>query len=127
MCDTGVIMQNNDFEVCLDRQVHDDIVEKSKKELLSDDLISEIGNFFKILGEPTRIKIIQILFNREMCVCDLTAVMNMNQPAVSHQLKILKSANLVKYRKDGKNVYYSLSDDHVKQIFDQGLVHVQER
>ena len=120
-------MQNNDIEVCSDGQVHEDIVKKAKSELLCEDLIREIGDFFKILGEPTRIKIIQILFKREMCVCDLAAVMSMNQPAVSHQLKILKSANLVKYRKDGKNVYYSLSDDHVKQVFDQGMEHVGMR
>lgn len=114
----GVFMYNDEIEVCNTTIIHDDLVKKAKSEMPDEDLIRAIGDFFKILGEPTRIKIIHTLFNQEMCVCDLAAVMNMNQPAISHQLKILKQANLVKYRKEGKSVYYSLSDDHVKQIFD---------
>jgi ArsR family transcriptional regulator len=92
-----------------------------------EDLIKEIGDFFKVLGEPTRIKIVNALFTSEMCVCDLAAVMQMNQPAISHQLKILKQAGLVKYRKDGKVIYYSLNDNHVKHIYEQGMDHIKER
>jgi len=106
--------------------VHEELVSKAKADMPSEDLIRKVGDFFKILGDPTRIKIVNALFTSEMCVCDLAAVLNMNQPAISHQLKILKQAGLVTYRKDGKIVYYSLNDNHVKQIYEQGISHVNE-
>ena len=120
-------MNTSETEVCKCLIVHEDLVEKAKENMPEEYLIQEIGDFFKVLGEPTRIKIINALFNSEMCVCDLTAVIKMNQPAISHQLKILKQAGFVKYRKDGKVVYYSLKDDHVKQIYEQGFLHVNEK
>jgi len=80
-----------------------------------------------VFGDTTRIKILYALFASEMCVCDIAALINMTQSAISHQLRILKQARLVKYRKDGKIVYYSLDDEHVKQIFDQGLHHITEK
>ena len=119
-------MLKDDIELCHPEQIHLDLVEKAKESLLDEDTFKTLSEFFKVFGDPTRIKIIQILFDNELCVCDLTEVMNMNQPAISQQLKILKQMNLVKYRKEGKNVYYSLSDEHVKQIFDQGLIHIKE-
>jgi len=120
-------MSNEEIEVCDPQIVHIDIVKKVKQDLLDEKTIRIIADFFKVLGDPTRIKIIQILFKSELCVCDLAAVLSMNQPAISQQLKILKQANIVKYRRDGKNVFYSLSDEHVKQIFNQGFSHIQER
>jgi len=120
-------MNTNENEVCKILIVHEDLVEKAKENMPDEYLIQEIGDFFKVLGEPTRIKIINALFNSEMCVCDLTAVLEMNQPAISHQLKTLKQAGFVKYRKDGKTVYYSLKDDHVRQIYEQGFLHINEK
>ncbi|HOE56875.1 MAG TPA: metalloregulator ArsR/SmtB family transcription factor, partial [Bacillota bacterium] len=81
---------------------------------------------FKVFGDTTRIKILCALFESEMCVCDIAALLNMNQSAISHQLRVLKQARLVKYRKEGKVVYYSLDDEHVKQVFEVGLMHVNE-
>ena len=117
----------DDIEVCSPEQVHQEIVERVKADLLDDEIIRVITDFFKVLGDPTRIKIIQILFKNELCVCDLSAIMGMNQPAISQQLKILKQANMVKYRRDGKNVFYALSDEHVHKIFEQVYLHIKER
>ena len=91
-----------------------------------DELIYDLAEFFKVFGDSTRIKIICALFESEMCVCDLAALLNVSQSAISHQLKTLKSARLVKYRRDGKVIYYSLDDEHVKHVFDEGLRHVTE-
>jgi ArsR family transcriptional regulator len=101
---------------------------KLKKEkghfMEKEESIIKLGDFFKVMGDSTRLKIINLLFEQELCVCDLAEKMNMNQPAVSQQLKTLRNANLIKYRKEGKHIFYSLSDDHVKQIFDQGMIHI---
>ena len=81
----------------------------------------------KILGDSTRIKILSALFQSEMCVCDIAALLGMTQSAISHQLRVLKQGRLVKHRKEGKVVYYSLDDDHIKHIVDQGLTHISEK
>jgi ArsR family transcriptional regulator len=120
-------MVREEVEFCEATAIHEDTIQKAKAEMLEENLIRKIGDFFKVLGDPTRIKIINLLFKNELCVCDLVEIMEMQQPAISQQLKILKQANLVKYRKEGKNVFYALSDEHVKQIFDQGMVHVMEK
>jgi ArsR family transcriptional regulator len=120
-------MCSGEIEVCKCSVVHEDLVQKAKETMPDDDLIFMIGDFFKVLGDPTRIKIINALFNSEMCVCDLVAVLNMKQPAISHQLKTLKQSGFVRYRKEGKVVYYSLIDEHVKLIYEQGLLHMMER
>lgn len=91
-----------------------------------DESLYELADFFKVFGDSTRIKILYALCASEMCVQDLTDVLNMNQSAISHQLRILKQAGLVKYRKDGKFVFYALADDHVTQIITQGMEHVSE-
>ena len=85
-----------------------------------------LAEFFRIFGDVTRLKILQAVAKEELCVCDISAVVSMGQSAVSHQLRILKQAKLVKYRKEGKTVYYSLDDDHVLQIFEKGREHVEE-
>ncbi len=120
-------MSNSEIEVCQGNNVHQDVVNQVTQQLPDEELVKDIAEFFKILGDPTRIRIINILFIKEMCVCDISEIMGMNQSAISHQLKTLKQANLVKYRKEGKSVYYSLSDEHVIQIFDQGMIHIKER
>lgn len=92
-----------------------------------EELLYDLAELFKVFGDTTRIKILCALFEAEMCVCDIAALLGMNQSAISHQLRVLKQARLVKYRKDGKVVYYSLDDEHVKHIFGQGLVHINEK
>lgn len=116
----------NIIEKCSCNIIHNDIVEKVKKTLPKDEILYDLAEFFKVFGDSTRIKIICALFESEMCVCDLTALLNVSQSAISHQLKTLKSARLVKYRRDGKVIYYSLDDEHVKHVFDEGLRHVTE-
>lgn len=116
----------NIIEKCSCNIIHNDIVEKVKKTLPKDEILYDVAEFFKVFGDSTRIKIICALFESEMCVCDLAALLNVSQSAISHQLKTLKSARLVKYRRDGKVIYYSLDDEHVKHVFDEGLRHVTE-
>ena len=91
-----------------------------------DTTFSNLADVFKIFGDVTRLKILYALFDSELCVCDIANELNMSQSAISHQLRTLKTAKLVKNRKEGKIVYYSLDDEHVKHIFDQGLLHVTE-
>ncbi|MEE0699908.1 MAG: metalloregulator ArsR/SmtB family transcription factor [Bacilli bacterium] len=95
-------------------------------ELLDDDKVIDLSELFKIFGDSTRVKIINVLLNNELCVNDIADVIHANQSAVSHQLRILKQAKLVKYHKDGKTIYYSLADDHVEKIFRMGCEHVDE-
>ena len=117
----------NKNEKCNCTIIHDDIVMKVKDNLPEEEQLYDLAEFFKVFGDTTRIKIICALFESEMCVCDLANVLKMTQSAISHQLRILKQARLVKYRRDGKVIYYSLDDDHIKGIFDQGLHHINER
>ena len=86
----------------------------------------DIAELFKVFGDSTRIRILYVLFESEVCVCDLADILNMTQSAVSHQLKILKQNKLIKSRRDGKSIYYSLADDHVRTIINQGKEHIEE-
>lgn len=101
-----------------------DIVQDAKENMLSDELIYDVADFFKIFGDSTRIKILYTLLDREMCVGDLVEALDMNQSAVSHQLRVLRQNDLVKFRKDGKTVIYSLDDEHVSGLLEQGLCHI---
>src|SRR5690554_2630045 len=94
---------------------------------MPDDLMIQIADFFKVFGDPTRIRILQVLFEEEMCVCDIAYLLDMSQSAISHQLRVLKQAGVVKFRKEGRVVYYSLDDDHIESIFDQGYQHILEQ
>ena len=116
----------NIIEKCSCNIIHNDIVEKVKKTLPKDEILYDLAEFFKVFGDSTRIKIICALFESEMCVCDLSCLLNMTQSAISHQLRVLKSARLVKFRREGKVVYYSLDDEHIKHIYDAGLNHISE-
>ncbi|MCM1544221.1 MAG: metalloregulator ArsR/SmtB family transcription factor [Ruminococcus sp.] len=111
---------------CDCNHIHEGIVEKTQKKMPTDEIICDIAEFFKVFADSTRIKILCALHENELCVCDIAVVLNMTKSAVSHQLKILRQANLVKNRKDGKIVYYSLSDDHVRKIFDMAVEHLEE-
>lgn len=106
--------------------VHQDVIDKVKAELPADEILYDLAELFKVFGDSTRIKIICALFEKELCVGDLSAVLNVSQSAVSHQLRTLKQARLVKFRRDGKVIYYSLDDDHIKNIFNAGYQHVIE-
>lgn len=101
-------------------------VEKVKKTLPEDETIFDVAELFKVFGDSTRMKIICALLEEELCVCDIACIANSTPSAISHQLRVLKQAKLVKYRKEGKVVYYSLDDEHVRQIFEKGREHVEE-
>jgi len=124
----GAMEENRvSIESCSCSIIHEDAVSKVRNSMPEEETLYDLAELFKVFGDTTRIKILCALFESEMCVCDIAALLSMNQSAISHQLRVLKQASLVKYRKEGKVVYYSLDDEHVKQIFDQGLVHIRER
>jgi len=106
--------------------IHEDIVNLVKSRMPKEESLYDLAELFKVFGDTTRIKILWALDASEMCVCDIAVLLNMTQSAISHQLRVLKQAKLVRSRKEGKIVYYSLDDEHVRQIFDQGLVHISE-
>lgn len=122
-----MIQLHYDTDVCEGLCVHDRIVCMAKAEMLVDEDARQIAETFKILGDPTRIKILHALSRRELCVCDIAAIIAMGQSAVSHQLRLLRGARLVKYRKDGKMVWYSLDDTHISLLLAQGIEHIQHR
>ncbi|WP_055071595.1 ArsR/SmtB family transcription factor [Clostridium massiliamazoniense] len=114
------------IEDCSCTIIHRDTLEEVKEKLPKEETLYDLAEIFKVFGDTTRIKILCSLFEHEMCVCDMAALLNITQSAVSHQLRVLKQARLVKFRREGKVVYYSLDDDHVKNIFNEGLNHVME-
>lgn len=105
---------------------HDEIIRQVKPNMPNEETLFDIAELFKVFGDSTRMKIICCLFEHEMCVCDIAELINSTQSAVSHQLRVLKQAKLVKFRKEGKVVYYTLSDRHVEIIFNMALEHIQE-
>lgn len=109
-----------------DNTLHESMLKRVKNKMLSDDTLFDIAEVFKIFGDTTRVKIIYALKLSELCVCDLAYITNTSESATSHQLRILKQAKLVKSRKDGKVVYYSLKDEHVIKLFMIGREHVEE-
>ncbi|NLK98458.1 metalloregulator ArsR/SmtB family transcription factor [Defluviitalea saccharophila] len=119
-------MAYSEIEKCDCTVLHEDIIEKVRKSMPPEESLYDLAELFKVFGDSTRIRILHALSASEMCVCDIAALLGMTQSAISHQLRVLKQARLVKYRKDGKVIYYSLADDHVNQIFAQGLEHVNE-
>lgn len=113
-------MAMNDVECCDFYQVHEDVVKAVTAKMPDEDELYDLAEIFKVFGDSTRIKILYVLFESEMCVCDIAQLLNMNQSAISHQLKILKQSRLVKSRREGKAVFYSLADGHVRTIINQG-------
>jgi len=106
--------------------IHKETVQRVKAIMPAEERLYDLAELFKVFGDTTRVKILWALDSSEMCVCDIAVLLNMTKSAVSHQLRVLKQARLVKHRKDGKIVFYSLEDEHVKQIFEQGLIHIDE-
>ena len=107
--------------------IHADVVETVKKKMPGENELYDLSDFFKVLGDSTRARIIWALDESEMCVCDLAVLLEMTKSAISHQLRLLRENNLVKNRREGKVVYYSLADDHIKAIFEKGLEHIREK
>ena len=116
-----------DVEICDCNIIHEAIVNQTKEKMLDNDFINEISLFFKILGDNTRVKILFALDNNEMCVCDIANVLNMTKSSISHQLSFLKQNNIVKCNRVGKEVYYSLDDEHVKEVFEVAISHIRHR
>jgi ArsR family transcriptional regulator, lead/cadmium/zinc/bismuth-responsive transcriptional repressor len=114
-------------EVCEQTCIHTDTIKKIQPRMPEDSFVYDLSDFFKVLGDSTRVRILHALSLSEMCVCDLACLLDMNQSAVSHQLKVLKMTRLVKSRKDGKVAYYMLADEHVRDIFECGAQHISER
>ncbi|WP_323735946.1 metalloregulator ArsR/SmtB family transcription factor [Methanosphaera sp. ISO3-F5] len=123
-------IQNNIYEsdegTCDINVIHKASVENAKNALLDQDTYMELAETFKLFGNPTRLKILSLLTKEDLCVCDISEALGMSQSAVSHQLRILRERNLVKYMKEGKQARYSLADDHVIGILNIGIEHVLE-
>ena len=115
-------MEDKNEYMIIDSRTAEDIKDKMPDE----SELYELADLFKVFGDSTRIRILFVLFESEVCVCDLAEALNMNQSAVSHQLRILKQAKLVTGRREGKSVFYALADDHVRSIIDQGREHIEE-
>lgn len=118
-------MKNQD-EKCEYSHIHEEVVDKVKAILPNEELLYDLADFYKVFADSTRIKILYALLQSEMCVCDLAQLLSASQSAISHQLRMLKQMKLVKYRKEGKQVFYSLSDDHIENILNQGFEHILE-
>lgn len=116
----------NDVEICESCEVHENILKIVNETIPAETELYDLAELFKIFGDSTRIRILYVLFEAEVCVCDLAEALNMTQSAISHQLRILKQNKLVKSRREGKSVFYSLADDHVRTIIDQGREHIEE-
>ena len=111
---------------CQEYEIHRDLQQRVMETMPEETQLYDLAELFKIFGDSTRIRILFVLFEAEVCVCDLAQVLNMTQSAVSHQLKILKQNRLVKSRREGKSIFYSLADDHVRTIIAQGQEHIEE-
>ena len=119
-------MADTDAERCEYLYVHEDVVKQVTSEMPQDEILYDLAELFKVFGDSTRIKILYALFEAELCVCDMAQLLGLTQTAVSHQLRVLKNNKLVNFRREGKNIFYSLSDNHVRSILGQGMEHVSE-
>ena len=123
---TGERMEERKDEICEGFEVHEDLLKIVNETLPKETELYDLAELFKVFGDSTRIRILFVLFEAEVCVCDLAKVLNMTQSAISHQLRILKQNKLVKNRREGKSIFYSLADDHVRTIINQGRDHIEE-
>lgn len=118
--------KKDEIECCETTEIHEDLLCIVRDKLPPEDDLYDLAELFKVFGDSTRIRILFVLFEEEVCVCDLAEALHMTQSAISHQLKILKQNKLVKGRREGKSVIYSLADNHVRTIIAQGLEHIAE-
>ena len=114
-------------EMCQCHDVHADVVAHVRQVMEDTEVLYALSDFFKVMSDSTRMRIMAVLENEELCVCDISELLGMTKSAVSHQLKVLKDAQLVKFRRDGKNVFYTLKDHHVKTILEMGIEHIKEK
>ena len=119
-------MHKHDIECCDQLEIHEELLSVVREQMPPEETLYDMAELFKVFGDSTRIRILFVLFEAEVCVCDLAEALGMTQSAVSHQLKILKQNKLVKSRREGKSIFYSLADGHVRTIIDQGIEHVNE-
>ena len=119
-------MSKNEF-ICDCNVIHQDVVAETIKKMPSEELFNKLAEFFKILGDSTRVKILYALDQNEMCVCDIANVLGMTKSSISHQLGTLRRSGIVKCRKQGKEVFYMLDDEHVKRVFEIGSEHIEHR
>ena len=124
--ETGDRMEERKDEVCDGFEVHEDLLKIVNETLPEETELYDLAELFKVFGDSTRIRILFVLFEAEVCVCDLAKALNMTQSAISLQLRILKQNKLVKSRREGKSIFYSLADDHVRTIINQGREHIEE-
>ena len=117
----------NEIDRCDCNIIHEAVVNSVRGKMPDEDTLMDIADAFKVFSDSTRVKILCALMLSEMCVCDISALLGMTKSSVSHQLRILRQSNLVKYRKDGRVTYYSIADEHVELIFNNGLAHVTEK
>ena len=119
-------MERKEVECCESFELHENLLKIVRETMPEETELYDLAELFKVFGDSTRIRILFVLFEAEVCVCDLASALNMTQSAISHQLRILKQNKLVKSRREGKSVFYSLADDHVRTIVDQGREHIEE-
>ena len=119
-------MERMDSPCCEENLVHQDAVEQVRGLLPPDETLYDLAELFKIFGDSTRVKILYALLESELCVCDIAKLMEVSQSAVSHQLRVLKASKLVKFRREGKSIFYTLDDDHVRAILSLGMEHLSE-
>ena len=120
------MIDSNGIERCDEICTHSEVIHAVEPEMPGEEQLYDLAELFKMFGDSTRIRILYVLFEAEMCVCDIAEVLKMTQSAISHQLRLLKQARLVKNRREGKTVFYSLADDHVRTIIGQGYDHLTE-
>ena len=119
-------MPKNEF-ICDCNVIHKDLVDNTLKNMPDEQLLKNLSEFFKIIGDNTRTKILYALDQNELCVCDIANILNMSKSSISHQLSTLRRAGIVKCRKQGKEVFYMLDDEHVKEVFEVGMEHIEHR
>ncbi len=117
---------NKEIELCESKEIHEDLLKIVTEKMPEEEKLYDLAELFKVFGDSTRIRILFVLFESEVCVCDMAQVLNMTPSAISHQLSFLKRSKLIKSRREGKSVFYSLADDHVRTIISQGMEHVEE-
>ena len=120
------MISDRELDCCETSEVHEELLKIVRDTLPPEEELYDLAELFKVFGDSTRIRILFVLFEAEVCVCDLAAALNMTVSSVSHQLKILKQNKLIKSRREGRSVFYSLADDHVRTIVSQGMEHLEE-
>lgn len=118
--------RKTEVECCETTLVHENVLKKVSEQMPTEEELYDLADLFRVFGDSTRIRILYVLSEAEVCVCDLAEILNMTQSAISHQLRILKQSKLVNGRREGKQVFYSLADDHVRTIIAQGKEHIEE-